>query len=306
MDPALQKSLALGVLPPALFTGIVLLLAWWWRRMPESAEARAALLPPSNTNTIGERLWLTPLVFAIAYLPVHHFLLGGFKPQPIAAADWMPHVAVLAGVLGALATIARMPIAVRWVWRALVCAAIAGAIASGKIRNGWPMSEAIPTLAAFVIHTLFAWWLFERVTDRTRGPGGPIILMIYAAGVSQVLVLAFYSLRLAQMPTAMAAVAGAAMVVALIRPRFTLAFGGVHVILLVSNAALLQGVLFPGDAILPRVLPWVLLASPLLAALADFIPLKGWKLVVVRSVLAVIPVAAAIGVAVSLRPADEY
>jgi hypothetical protein len=134
--------------------------------------------------------------------------------------------------------------------------------------------------------------------------------MIYATGMSQVLALAFYSLKLAQMPTVMAAVAGAAMVVALIRPRFTLAFGGVHVILLISNAALLRGVLFPGDAILPRVLPWVLLASPLFAVLADFIPLRGWsggwKLVVVRSVLALIPVAAAIGVAVSLRPADEY
>jgi len=79
MDPALQKSLTLGVLPPAIFTGIVLLLAWWWRRMPESAEARAALLPPSTMNTRGERLWLSPLVFAVAYLPVHHFLLGGFK-----------------------------------------------------------------------------------------------------------------------------------------------------------------------------------------------------------------------------------
>lgn len=306
MDPALQKSLTLGVLPPAIFTGIVLLLAWWWRRMPESAEARVALLPPSTMNTRGERLWLSPLVFAVAYLPVHHFLLGGFKFSLVAAADWMPYVALLAGVLGALATLARMPVAIRWIWRAVICAAIAGAIASGKIRNGWPMVEAVPTLAAFVLHTLAAWWLFERVTDRTRGPSGPIVLMIYATGVSQILALAFYSLRLAQMPTAMAAVAGAAMVVALIRPRFTLALGGVHVILLVSNAALLQGVLFPGDAILPRVLPWILLASPLLAASADLLPLKGWKLVVVRSVLAIIPVAVAIGLAAALRPADEY
>ncbi len=305
MDPALQKTLALGVLPPAVFTGVVLLSAWWRRRMPEAAEARAALIPPDATNTRGERLWLTPLVFAVAYLPVHHFLLGGIK-APNAAADWMPYVALLAGVLGALAVVGRMPLVVRWIWRALVCAAVAGAIASGKVRNGWPMAEAIPTLAAFVLHTLAAWWAFERVTDRTRGPGGPIVLMIYAVGVSQVLALAFYSLRLAQMPTAMAAVAGAAMVVALIRPRFTLALGGVHVVLLISNAALLQGVLFPGDAILPRVLPWILLASPLLAAGADLVPLKGWKLVVLRSALALVPVAVAIGLAAALRPADEY
>ncbi len=305
MDPALQKTLALGVLPPAVFTGVVLLLAWWWRRMPETAEARAAMVPPTATNTRGERLWLTPLVFAVAYLPVHHFLLGGIK-TPTAAADWMPFVALLAGVLGALAVVARMPVAIRWIWRALICAAIAAAVSSGKIRNGWPIAEAAPTLAAFVLHTLLAWWAFERVTDRTRGPEGPIVLMIYAVGVSQVLALAFYSLRLAQMPTAMAAVAGAAMVVALIRPRFTLALGGAHVVLLVSNAGLLQGVLFPGDAILPRVLPWILLASPLLAAAADLVPLKGWKLVLLRAVLALIPVGVAIGLAVALRPADEY
>lgn len=318
MDPALQKTLALGVLPPAILTGTLLLASWWRHRMPRVPEDRAALTPPTLANTRGERLWLAPLVFSICYLGVHHFLLGGVKLVPKSAAEWMPWVAGLAGVLGVLAARARMPVLVRWIWRGLVTGAIAYALSRTKLAGGWEASTAATVMGGFVVHTLLAWWLLERVADRTRGVSGPIVLMLYATGASQLLALAYYSLRLAQMPTAMAAVTGAAMVVALLRPRFTLAFGGVHVVLLVSNAALFNGVLFPGEAKLPWVYPWILLASPLLAAAVDLIPeaapgakglaawLTGWKRTALRVALAFIPVAIAIGLAASLRPADEY
>jgi hypothetical protein len=314
MDPALQKTIALGVLPPALLTGIVLLVSWWWKRLPAAQADRGALVPPTFANTKGERLWLAPLVFAICYVGVHHFLLGGVRLVPTAAADWMPWVAALAGTLGMLARVARMPTIVRWIWRALVAGVIAYALARTKLARGWESSEAALTMGGFVLHTLLAWWLLERVADRTRGVSGPIVLMLYATGASQLLALAYYSLRLAQMPTVMAAVMGAAMVVAMLRPRFTLASGGVHVVLLVSNAAFFSAVLFPGNAILPRVFPWILLASPLLAAAVDLIPeggprltwLSGWKRTLLRVALAFIPVAIAISLVLLLRPADEY
>lgn len=297
--------LALGVLPPALLTGVVLLASWWRLRLPDDQAQRHALNPPTVDTTRAERLWLAPLVMGVAYLGVHAALLGGIRP-PRSAADWMPLIALAAVVLGLTARSIRLHIAARWTLRAAVVAAAGVAVAWNKLRNG-PDTETLLTLAGYTAHTLAAWWALERLAHSSRGPAPVIVAMLYATAASQVIALAYFSLRIAQMPTAMAACLGAAAVVAFIRPRFTLAFGGVHAPVLISQAALLQALLFTSERENLFVHPPVLLLTAVLPVLAGLLPLPPRRKAIATIAAALVGTGLTIGLAAALRPPpSEY
>lgn len=275
------------MIPPALVTGGLLLAAWWRRR----AE--------------GERepLWLTPTVAALAYVGVHASLLGGLN-VPRAAADWMPLVALTAGGLGLLAWRWKGRPRGLWIVRAAALVGVGLLMSIGKIRQGWPAVTGGGVLLGFLAHSLAAWWALERVALR-RGFEGPAVTMLHALAAGQIVALAYYSLKVAQMPTAMAACMGAAGVVALVRPRFGLARGGVDVPVVVTQAAMLQGWLYSaGEG--GRWLPLLLLGVPMAALAAGRAPAPGWKATLLRAGAAGLVAVATIGVAAALRPATDY
>jgi hypothetical protein len=134
-----------------------------------------------------------------------------------------------------------------------------------------------------------------------------LVAMLYATAASQVIALACFSLRIAQMPTAVAACLGAALVVSIIRPRFTLAFGGVHAPVLVTQAALLQAVLFTSERENLWVHPPVLLLVALLPVLATLLPLPSRGRVIATVAAALLGTGLTIGLVAALRPAEsEY
>lgn len=286
----MQKLLALGVLPPAVFVGGALLIGWWRRRGADGPEGP---------------LWLAPLAVLIAYLGVHAALLGGFVLPPRVAADWMPLVGVAGGLLALAAWRWKGPRWALWALRGAVVVGVGLACASSKLRHGLPLDRAALLLGTFLAHTLAVWWVVERLASRERGPAPPAVLTLYALAAGQVVALAYYSLKVAQMPTAVAACTGAAGVVALIRPRLSLARGGLDVPVLITQAALFQGYLYSsgeGGA-------WyvaLLLGVPLAALAPDFLPLRGWRASAARVAAATIVAGAAIGLAIALRPASDY
>jgi len=276
------------VLPPAVFAGAALLAGWWRRRGDDPHEGP---------------LWLAPVVVLIAYVGVHAALLGGLV-APRVAADWMPAVALAAAGLGLVAWRWRGPRAVLWGLRALVVLGVGVACTSGKIRHGWAIDRAAPVLGAFTAHTLASWWAFERLAARARGAEAPGVLMLYALACGQVVALAYYSLKVAQMPTAVAACMGAAAVVGIIRPRLSLARGGVDAPVLVTQAALFQGFLYSSGEGGAWYAP-LLLGAPLAALLAGRLPLRGPKGTAARVVAAAVVAGVAIGLAIALRPASD-
>jgi hypothetical protein len=280
--------LVLGVLPPAVFTGAVLLAGWWKRR-----------------GAYGEGpLWLTPVVVFLAYAGVHAALLGGIRP-PRVAADWMPYTALAGAVLGLAAWRWPGPTWGLWTLRAVAVAAVGMACAAAKIRQGWAPESGVPILAGFLAHTLLTWWALERAARRESGAAPPAVAMLHALAAGQVVTLAYYSLKVGQMPTAVAACMGAAAVVGLVRPGLSLARGGMDVPVLVTQAALFQGWLYSageGGRWLPLALPGV----PLAAMAAGLATVHGWKGVLFRAASAAMVAGVIIALAAALRPPSDY
>lgn len=235
---------------------------------------------------------------------MHAALLGGIV-VPRVSADWMPAVA-LAGFAAGLASWRwGGPAWGLWALRSAVVAAVGLACASGKIRQGWSATEAVPILGGFLLHSLAAWWLVERIADRERGAVPPTIMAFYALSAGQVTALAYYSLKVSQMPTAMAACMGAAAVVGLLRPGLSLARGGLDVPVLVTQAALFQGWLYSsGEG--GRWFPLALLGIPLSAVPAGMVPARGWRGAAVRVAASGLVAGATVGLAIALRPASDY
>ena len=292
MDPAQIQMLATSTLPPLLLALAVFLPAWWRRR------GAAGPIEPANTD--GDPRWAAPIVLGVAGIAVPWLALGAVKLPPKAAAEWIPIFGAVGLVLGLLATRVRFGAIVRWLVRGLVLLAAAGAPMWRRLAEESTRTDAILWSLGFAAVMALVWWALERSVDRTRGAAGPGVLLVFAFGASQVLVLGYYSVSLAQIAAGLAAALGVAMVMGLLRPRFTLAFGGVHAVVLVVGPALLQGMLF-GQATKPVwwFAPAVLL-SPLAALLADlpvFAKLTGWKAAGLRVGLAAIPMLAGVGLA---------
>lgn len=312
MDPTLIKQLALGIVPPAAAALLVFPLLWWRRRA--TAEEFAALTPPTLANTRGEPLWVTPLVLGLIGVVMSPVIAGGLAWPPRAGADWLPVVAAVAAGLGITARAVRFPVIVRWVVRLLVIAGIGYLSLRAPIHNRWDAATSALWLGGFTLATAAAFWAAERHADRTRGAAGPAVLFVLVFAANQLLVLGYHSLKLAQYPGLFAAALGPVLLLALLRPRFTLAFGGVHVPVLVTAAVLAQGV-FSGVVLETARFPvtWALLlaASPIFALLGEVGPLgrlTGWKAALVRGGLAALPALAAVGWAGALYefPTDEY
>lgn len=304
MNPAILQQLAIGALIPGAVGLIFFLSVWLSRRgTPEASSFESTLRVATQ---LGERPWIAPLVFgAIAAIGVPT-LIGAVEFPPRRAFDWTPIVALAAMLLGLLAPNGvaggvRLKAPVRWALRAGLVLAVAY-VSSRSLLKSWGPANAAVWIGGFTILTLASFWGVERVLNRTRDWSGPAIVMIWAGAAGQVLIVTLDSLRQGQVATMMAAVAGAAMIAAIIRPRFTLAYGGVHVPVIVTAMSVFQAAIFKDD--LPTV--WwaqagLLLASAVLPTLIRTGPRgeSGLSREIVRVALAAVPAMAAVGIAVA-------
>jgi len=312
MEPQLIKQLALGIVPP-LLVALVLFPAFWWRRRATRQEL-PALTPPTLDNTRADPTWLAPLVFGLIGVVMSPIIASKLPFPPTGGADWLAFVALAGLVMGLTAKAIRFPIVVRWLVRLAVIAAVGYVSLRAPIHGRWSPQTSALWLAGFTAITGVVFWAAERHTDRTRGPAGPIVLLVLCFAANQLLILGYHSLKLAQYPGFFAAALGPVLILALIRPRFTLAFGGVHVPVLMTAAALLQGTfaaVVNDDAPFPFVWVLMLAASPILALVGSVGPLgrlTGWKAAAVRGGLAALPAFAAVGWAASTYefPTSDY
>jgi hypothetical protein len=309
MDPLVARALALSILLPAFIATAALLGAWWSRRR----DGHEPLRPPDPRDpalsTRAEPLWAMPLVTGLLVVLMHPLVVGkvAYLDRGAENAVWL--AGVLGAILGVTARLLRLPPIARWAVRALLVAALGLAIAWSFVQNRWGVPEAGAWLAAFTALTCLAWWGAERLADRARGWGVPALLWLLAFGAFNLIALAYSSLKIAQLAGVVAAVAGAAMVVGALRPRFTLAFGGVHAPVLVVMSALFAAMLGGGAVSntegLPRLYGPVFALAFLTPLLADVLVDRGplarvgarapWQRSLLRLALGAIPVIAALG-----------
>lgn len=296
MDPSMMKQLAIGTIPPGL-VGVIVLIFWWWRERGGASTRRWA-------RSLGAA------ALGLAFMPISALVLGKLMFPPTSASQWVPWF----GVVGAIAAL----VAARWsgnaalVWGVrLVAVLVVGWVSvRGQGQAGWSDAQVAEALAGFAVLTLVVLAIFDRALGARPTERSMIVpafvAMTLLGGIAQVLVLAFFSLALAQAAGVAAALTGGVLVGALWKRDVIARRGMLDAPLLLGSAMFFHGSLF-GDAERPWVFIALMAASPLAAMVARAaLPSKWreWKRAVLEVAAAVVPVAVAVGLALAQRPQE--
>ncbi len=302
-------KLAIGAVVPGAIATAALLPAWWRHRI--ASNDRAAGAAPTLIENQGEPFWVMPALSAAIAAVMLPILSEATVFPPASADEWLPLAAVSLGLLELATRFKQVPPWVRWGLRAVLLGLIAAACARNFLKGSWSAGTSAAWIGGFVAITLAGTAVLERVLARQRGVGAPLVLMTIVGGASQILAVGYSSLKLGQAVGVMAAILGAACLVALLRPRFSLAFGGSFVFVALTAAATFAGdvaieqnrkVLYSALIVLSMLLPGLSLIGPLARV-------GGWKRVVLLLALAGTPVGIGLGVAglhELNRDKDEY
>ncbi len=275
-----------GLLLPAGAAGLILLLGWrpWKRALEPDAAAAAA----------------GPLALGGAWLAAQIAIVGVALP-PVQASDWLA-VLVAAAVLGGLVEALRRPPAwMRWSWRAALSLALPALLALPLWRSSWSSLEALAVIGAAAIGVFGAWSLLEAQARRRAGAAMPLLLAVLAGGSALVLALSG-SASLGQLGGALAAAVGAALVIALLQPRLSLAHGAIGPLVIALAGLWLNGTFYAdvpiGSLVLLFVAPWLALVG----RLGRVQRLAAWQSALVRAGAVLLPLALAAAWAYGASP----
>jgi hypothetical protein len=317
MEEGLIVKLAIGALVPGTIATGVLGAVWWHHR--RTATQLNDTAGAATIESQGEPFWVMPALTASLAAAMIPILTEATAFPPAAADEWLPFVAIGAGALELLTRHQRFPTWLRWTLRAILLALIAAACARNLLRNSWSAGTGAMWIAGFISLSLAATRVLELVLSRTRGITAPALLLIIVGGASQILAVGFSSLKVGQAVGVVAAVVGAACAVAIIRPRFSLAFGGSFVAVAITATGLFCCSITANDRLAHngRVALYIacIAAATLLPGLILLRPLaslRAWKRSIAVLLLAGLPTALALAVAGkdeldrAKAEADEY
>lgn len=314
MEEGLIVKLAIGALVPGVVATGVLGAAWWRHRGMTTELAESMGASPIEPN--DEPLWIMPALTAVLVAAMVPILTEATSFPPVAAEEWLPIVAISAGVLELITRARSFPAWLRWFLRTFLLACIAAACSRNFLKHSWSVGTGTMWIAGFTTLSLLATRSLELILSRTRGFTAPAFLLIIVGGTSQILAIGYSSLKVGQAVGVVAAVLGAACVVGIVRRRFSLAYGGSFVAITIAAAGLFCCDITANERLVNtgRVLQYTALITgativPGLALVWPFSTLNGWKRSLLLFLLAGIP----IGIALSLaardelnRPADGY
>ncbi len=285
------KPVLLGVLLPAVLCGAWLILAWRpWRR----------------DESITGGAWGGAIGFGMGYLIAHTAAVGWPPLRPVDVTQWLPYVAVAAAGLGLVESLGMMNRWLRWGFRFSLSAAAVWLLLRPMFEYRWTVPQGALWLIVLAMAMFITWMSLDTLARQVRGACGPLTILIVAGGGGIVLVVSKVA-SLGQLSGAVAAMAGASLVVTWWNGARSLAPGATAVVTILLGYLWLEGYLY-GEV---PALSAVLLAAAPTAAWIGNLPrvrrLADWQAVSVRAAAVTLPTLIAVALAVAASGfGEEY
>ena len=227
--------------------------------------------------------------------------------------NWMPHVAVVAVVVGLVEASHPDKAALGWVLRAGAALATHWLVLGFMIDHHWETGQAVAWLAGLTVATLAIIETLERVGRDHPGASVPAAATVLATGASLVMVM-IGTAKVGQLLGGLAAAAGVSLVFAWWDDSASLSRGGATAFGLIFAGLVSFGYLSTADVpgwsqiFSDRYTLAALLvaASPFMLWVVQLPPLvdrPAWQTVLIRALLVALPLGA--GVYLAANPAEE-
>lgn len=293
----LKAILIGGVLPGAVCT-LLLLLGWFrTRRSPERPGPG----------------WLMPLLIPLSVIPAEILLQGtNTKLWPVSVTDRMPHIALAVSLVAFVHAVLGRSRVAAWLLPLVAVALADWMFLSFRMRPGfWTPGASVLWMTVFVAGGSLLTRLIEYTASRPAGAGPAIpgILFIVANALPVILVTTGNA-YISQICGGVAACLGAALLVAMLIPRFTLARGAITAVAPLLTVMGIAG-FYLADGDMPPAAMLLLVAGPVLACVALLTLLRKlgpWKRFIIASVITGLFCGSGVGLVVlkaSAKPPSE-
>ncbi len=261
MPPIITPALV-----PAAIAFVCLLVSWRaWRRRSLAAEGH----------------WGGAAALALGFLSAYLILVSWPQMPPKKAMDWMPYLVLIAGVAGVTQRYWGKRWYARFSLNLLLGALFAGVLLRSYLQNTWDRVEGIIWIAGLAAATTILRNTLERLATKRTGASLPLSLCLFSA-VSSVAYTLSGSALLGQLTGALAAVFGAAILLAWWAPGLSLAAGTLTVFAPVYVGLLIQAHFYSE---LPLISAVLLYLTPFLLWLGEarrVYYMKPWKAALTR------------------------
>jgi len=209
---------------PAILAGICLVVSWRaWRRKSLAKNGH----------------WGGAAAVVLGYF-AGHVLLASWPPIPPAkAVDWLPYLALIAGGAGLAQRYWGHRWYAAWPVRLLIACLFAGVLLRSYLQYNWGRVEGLLWIGGLGIAIAVLWNTLERLSAKRTGASLPLSLCLFCAASSAAFFLSGSAL-LGQLSGVLAAVFGAAVVLAWWAPGLSLASGTLAVFVPVYSGLLIQ------------------------------------------------------------------
>lgn len=271
------------VLVPAAIAFLCLLISWRaWRRRRLAEEGH----------------WGGAAALTLGFLSAYFILVSWPAMPPKKAMDWMPYLVLIAGVAG----VTQRKWGKRWYARfslnLLLGGLFAGVVLRSYLQNTWERDEGILWIAGLAAATTLLRNTLERLATKRRGASLPLSLWLFCAATSVAYTMSGSAL-LGQLTGALAAVFGAAIVLAWWAPGLSLAAGALTVFAPVYVGLLIQAHFYSELPLLSAVLLYLTPFCLWLGEARRVYYMKPWKAALTRLAIIVGPLCVALWIVYS-------
>lgn len=282
------------VLVPAILAGLCLLISWHaWRRRTLAQEGH----------------WGGAAAVALGYF-AGHVLLTSWPPIPPAkAVDWLAYLALAAGAAGLTQRHWGKHWYAAWPLMLLLGCLFAALLLRSYLEYNWGRREGMLWIIGLGIATAVLWNTLERLATKRTGASLPLSLWLICAAASAAFVLSGSGL-LGQLAVTLAAVFGAAVVLAWWAPGLSLASGTLTAFVPIYAGLLIQAYFYSELPIWSAILLYLAPFALWFGERRRIYFMKPWKAALARLLTIGAPLALAAAIAWYLvartAPGDYY
>ena len=209
---------------PAILAGICFLVSW-------RAWSRKSLAKHGH--------WGGAAAVMLGFLSAYVLLVSWPPMPPAKAMDWMPYLILIAGAAGVTQRYWGERWYAAWPLNLLLGGLFAGVLLRSYLQNTWERSEGIFWILGLAAAMTLLWNTLERLAAKRTGASLPLSLWLICAAASVAYAMSGSAL-LGQLTGSVAAVFGAAVVLAWWAPGLSLAAGTPAVFAPLYTGLLLQ------------------------------------------------------------------